>query len=185
MHGRGCRRYTLLLIFMCTYHECSFCSGTCTHAMNHEYCCPKWLPVVNTRIRPQPPAIFNNYYKCMPHSTITIRHDHCIVSVKLCLFERYESRGVCSSNIRSPMLHWLVGDCKLPQIVSHHLWLCVCVCVILIQNSLFVKAKFIVSVCTWLTYWGYRACAVYFKDSTVRTDNRTRHCSNLEKTSNK
>ncbi len=33
------------------------------------------------------------------------------------------------SDSRAAMFDWFIGDGKLPQIVSHHLRLCVCVCV--------------------------------------------------------
>jgi len=38
-----------------------------------------------------------------------------------CLLEWDETRRVCSSNTRPTMLHWLIGDGKLSQVVANHL----------------------------------------------------------------
>ena len=47
------------------------------------------------------------------------------------LFEGDESGGVCGSNARSAMFHWLVCDGELSQVVAHHLtlWNVQCTCI--------------------------------------------------------
>ena len=37
-----------------------------------------------------------------------------------CSFQWYEPGGVCSANSRPTMLHWLVGDGELTEVVANH-----------------------------------------------------------------